>query len=367
MSDTTFLPDFCETRMVFAVIVVGELLAFLLVLTPVGGAGERWQALALISLFIQAVALSSMSLLCVAKRAMRGLHNNLVGVLSYGVVLVLTVVFSEIVYHLVRSGLIDVRLSSARDYSGQAIWFAQSQVSSEALSLWHREFVLRNLGIGAIVAAVALRYFYVQYQWRANLESEAQSRIQALQSRIRPHFLFNSMNTIAAFTRSKPELAEQVVEDLADLFRVSLGDARVPVTLKREFEVCREYLRIEGLRLGERLSVQWAVDDLPEHALLPALCLQPLLENAIYHGIEPAPEGGRITIEGSLDGEQVRVEIKNTVCDANTSTHQGNQMAQDNVRQRLSAFFGAAGDMQVAVTAEEYCVAVQFPVRKEAL
>jgi hypothetical protein len=125
-------------------------------------------------------------------------------------------------------------------------------------TMWHLEFLAKNLAITAIVAAVALRYFYVQHQWRSRVQSEAKARIQALQSRIRPHFLFNSMNTIASLTRTSPELAEQVTEDLADLFRASLGDASVPVTLEREIEVCRQYLRIEEQRLGARVSTSTA-------------------------------------------------------------------------------------------------------------
>ena len=225
----------------------------------------------------------------------------------------------------------------------------------------HREFLLRNLGISAIVTAIALRYFYVQFQWRANLESEAQSRIQALQSRIRPHFLFNSMNTIASFTRTKPELAEQVVEDLADLFRVSLGDARIPVSLSRELEVCREYLRIEELRLGERLKMDWMVDDLPGDAQLPALSLQPLLENAVYHGIEPAPDGGTITLRGEREGDRLQIVISNTLSPDAGNTREGNQMAQENVRQRLQAFFGPSSDLTAEAFENTYRVCITIP------
>lgn len=166
--------------------------------------------------------------------------------------------------------MLDVRLPTLRPSGGERFWFAQQQLQQAADS-WHLEFLLRNIAIAAIVSALAFRYFYVQLQWRLNLESEAEARIQALQSGIRPHFLFNSMNIIANFIRSQPALAEQVVEGLADLFRVSLGDTRVPVTLERELEVCHEYLRIEQLRLGERLSIEWCIDSLPADALVPAL------------------------------------------------------------------------------------------------
>ena len=302
-SDTLFLPDFCDIHIVFAVVLIGELLAFLLILTPLSVPGERWNDLGLISLFIQWVALTSIGVLCISRRWLRLLDNWAAGVVTYVMVLAVTLLLSEVAYLLLEQRLIDVKLYAAMQISEQAYWFAQEQLGESATSAaLHREFLVRNIGISASVTAIALRYFYVQFQWRTNLESEAQSRIQALQSRIRPHFLFNSMNTIASFTRSKPELAEQVVEDLADLFRVSLGDARIPVSLSRELEVCREYLRIEELRLGERLKMEWLVDDLPEDAQLAALSLQPLLENAVYHGIEPAPDGGNITLRGVRGG-----------------------------------------------------------------
>ena len=360
--DTLFLPDFCEVRIVFVVIVIGELLAFILVLsTPSGGDG--WNDLAKISMFIQWVALSAMATLCVCRRWLRLLHNIAAGVISYAIVLAVTVILSEAVYWLVRNGLLDVNLPLTAGELGASYWFAQRQLEQAADS-WHFEFVLRNLGVSAIVSALALRYFYVQFQWRMNLESEAQSRIQALQSRIRPHFLFNSMNTIASFTRTKPALAEQVVEDLADLFRVSLGDARVPVTLAREFEVCREYLRIEQLRLGERLSMQWSVDSMPEDALVPALILQPLLENAVYHGIEPAADGGEVRIIGESYGDQLVITISNTFEPNANSRRESNKMAQDNVVQRLQAFFGDSGRLRLSELDDSYNVCVAFPYRR---
>ena len=340
--DSLFLPDFCAIRMVFAVVMVGQLLAFVLALTPYVPHGNLWSDLALISLFVQWVGLTSSGLLCISRRWLRLLGNVTAGVLSYALVLLVILLLSEFAFFLVQQRVLDVRLYTALQLNAQSPWFAQQQLVDVQLTPeWHLEFLLRNLAIGAIVAAMALRYFYVQYQWKANLESEARSRIQALQSRIRPHFLFNCMNTIASFTRSKPALAEQVVEDLADLFRVSLGDARYPVTLGRELEICRQYLRIEELRLGDRLQVDWDTDRLPGDALLPALTLQPLVENAIYHGIEPAPRGGWMKLHGKRSGERLHISVTNSLDKTHGSQrrHNGNQIAQDNVRQRLQAFF----------------------------
>ena len=362
-SDSVFLPDFCAIRMVFAVVVIGELLAFILALTPTAGSGDPWGDVALISLFVQWVGLSSAGLICLCRRWWFRLGNLALGIISYGVVLVVTAAPSEAAYWLVQSRLVDVDVFASWQLRPGEHWFVQPRlVESGQSATQHLGFVLRNVAISAIVGAVALRYFYVQYQWKINVESEARARIQALQSRIRPHFLFNSMNTIASLTRSQPDLAEQVVEDLADLFRVSLGDARVPVPLGRELAVCRQYVRIEELRLGERLAAQWHVDGLPADALLPALCLQPLVENAIYHGIEPAPEGGLVRIMGERSAQSLEITVSNTLpADMAAKNRPGNKMAQENVRQRLIAFFGPQAKLDVTSAPREYQVRASFP------
>jgi len=230
------------------------------------------------------------------------------------------------------------------------------------------EFLLRNLGIAAVVALATLRYFYVQHQWQARAESEAQARIQALQSRIRPHFLFNSMNTIASLTRSEPALAEQVTEDLASLFRVSLGDARLPGTVAQELEVCRQYLRIEAQRLGERLDIQVDSEGLPGDGMLPALTLQPLLENAIYHGVEPAPDGGQVRVSGRFEDQRIVISVENTVPPAPSRSgarghRDGNSMALDNVRQRMEAFFSGEARVETSSGDGRFRVEVEFPYR----
>ncbi len=189
-------------------------------------------------------------------------------------------------------------VSEAAYWLGRA-WEQRIGVPSGIFPREHWKFLLPNVGIAAIVGALALRYFHVAHEWRRSVELEARSRIRALQARIRPHFLFNSMNTIASLTRSDPARAEEAIEDLSDLFRVSLSEARAQITLREELEVARIYQRIEQLRLGDRLQVRWKVADLPAEAIVPSLLLQPLLENAIGHGIEPLPEGGTVIVRGA--------------------------------------------------------------------
>jgi two-component system sensor histidine kinase AlgZ len=207
-----------------------------------------------------------------------------------------------------------------------------------------------------------LRYFFVTHQWRHHVRAEARSRIDALQARIRPHFLFNSMNTIASLTRTDPARAEEAVEDLADLFRATLRDSQNLLSLKEELELTRIYQRIEELRLGERLTVHWDIAALPMRALVPGLTLQPLLENAIYHGIEPLDRGGAVTIEGRVERGQISITITNPVAAADPDDERpGNRLALENIRQRLALAYRERGVLEVARSADQYRVTVRFP------
>jgi len=336
--DECFLPNFCGLRMVFVVVVIAQLFAFVVVLSPSDVPAEgRWSQLGLISLFVQWCTLVSSAVLCIIRRYICRLPDRLVAVLSYVSVLLIVWAISEIAYWFVHPGI---------------------------RNMTHWPFVLRNVAISFLMTGPILRYFYVTHQWRRNVRAEAEARLQSLQSRIRPHFLFNSMNTIASLTRTDPEQAEAAVEDLADLFRASLRDARQFHTLEEEFTLCRRYLEIEGLRLGERLQVEWAVEDLPGDALLPPLLIQPLLENAIYHGIEPRVDGGCIHIVGRRDGKQLQLEISNPL-GAEKNASKGNHIAQENIRDRLATLYGARGDLQVIEDAQTFRVRLAWPYRNK--
>jgi two-component system sensor histidine kinase AlgZ len=223
------------------------------------------------------------------------------------------------------------------------------------------EFLARNLALGTLVTTGALRYFYVTDQWRANIERAAHSRISALQARIRPHFLFNSMNTIAALTRSDPVAAEQAVEDLADLFRASLSNPGESIPLEQELEVARVYQRMEEQRLGSRLKVTWDIDQLPMATRIPSLTIQPLLENAIYHGVEQLPAGGEITIRGQMDNQIVTIVVTNPTPADSAGRAGGNQLALDNIRQRLALAYGKRARLEVQRSADSFRVLIGFP------
>jgi len=341
---SSFLPDFCGVRMLFVVILIAELLAIVITLALPNYVTGRAPDLALNSLFIQWVALSSISALCVSRAYLNSLPDHWAATLSYLLVLIVSLIITEIAWWLLYE------------------WPDTGNYTSQP----HTAFLFRCMGISAIVHALALRYFYIQHQWRRNIESETQSRIQALQSRIRPHFFFNCMNTIASLTRKQPKLAEQAVEDLAELFRDSLKDAKQLSTLAEEFELCKRYLRIESYRLGDRLQTHWDIDLLPKDTQIPSLTLQPLLENAIYHGIETLPEGGTVSISGKRVGNEVIININNPLpTQKNTDNRTGNRFAQDNIRQRIAAYFGTKSKLNIVINNDHYHVQITLPYRNE--
>lgn len=340
-----FLPDFCEARAVLAIVLSAALLAFVLSLArqPLAEA-SFWSDLARTSAYLFWAGLLCAAVLCKARPwlAAQPLRGAVVGAL--GLMLVTVALVSELVYWFGR------------------LWAQRLGVPSSLFPTQHWAFLLPTLVIAAIVGALALRYFYVAHEWRRSVELEARSRIRALQARIRPHFLFNSMNTIAALTRSDPARAEEAIEDLADLFRVSLSEARAQITLREELEVARIYQRIEQLRLGNRLQVRWMVGDLPAEAIVPSLLLQPLLENAIGHGIEPLPEGGTVTVEGRAVNGEVSIEVSNPVSATARAVRSGNRMALDNIRQRLDLAFPGRGSVEVDESETAYRVKIRFPL-----
>jgi two-component system sensor histidine kinase AlgZ len=333
-SDSAFLPSFCEIRLVFVWVITAELLA--IVLTLAAEPQDFWSSLSLRSLYVQWVALGLAGVLCFSGRWINRLGHTWAGVTVWLLALLIT-----------------------------ALVFVASRYLLHVDPLFDWQVLLHHLGICAIVSAVALRYLYEMHREQERLAAGLQARAQALQARIRPHFLFNSMNTIASLTRTDARVAEQVVQDLSDLFRASLADNERLSSLDQELELARGYLRIEAQRLGERLQVKWDLQDLPGHAPMPALLLQPLLENAVYHGIEPAVSGGLIEISGRYRRGLVNIGISNPLPDKQ-SDRKGNHMAQQNVLERLRAAFPEQGDLHIGEVEGRYQVRLVFPFEEGA-
>lgn len=331
-----FLPDFCNTRIVFAVVVAAQLLAIILSVAAYRSMQDFWTELGMLSLFIQWIALASTLSFCLLKPILIKLGPGFSGSIALALVLLITALVTALAC---QQGL-------HADSCGR--------------------FFMQSLSISFIIGVLSLHYFYLQYRLSQQQQAEANARFEALQARIRPHFLFNSMNTIAHLTRADAEMAERVTEDLAELFRAALAESAQVSTLEKEIELAQGYLNIEQLRLGKRLSINWNMDNSLEHVknsiTMPGMTLQPLLENAIYHGIEPSMEGGEINISGSLKKGSVLLEIDNPLPLRSHDNHRkGNNMAQENISQRLAAMFEDRASIQYEETDCRYVVTLEIP------
>ena len=338
-----YLPNFCTSRATLAVVLIVELTALILTLARQSAAVDLWTDLVRTSLFMLWIGLTGSALLCVLRPWLMRLSVAAGSAAVLGLLTLLVAAISLCAYYLGRTRFVVE--------SGGATLFPDAPVG----------FVLRNVWIGLVVSGLALRYFYVAHEWRRSIELRAAARVHALQARIRPHFLFNSMNTIAALTRTDPPRAESAVQDLADLFRATLSEKHHTITLAEELEVARTYQRMEQLRLGARLRVEWKTDSLPGQALVPGLMIQPLLENAIYHGIEPRSEGGTVTITGEINGGLITVVVRNPL-GAGPQQRDGNRLALANIRERLDLMYGERALMKSGTFDGEYIVTLRFPL-----
>jgi two-component system sensor histidine kinase AlgZ len=333
-----YLPDFCAAGTLFIVLVVAELVAIALTLASYAPASQFLLALSKISFFVLWLALLGSALMCVLRDRLERAGKTRAFVISFVLLELLCLAVAELAW------LLPVRV-----------------VGVHIIVDTHSDFLLRTMAISSIILALGMRYLYVSSEWRRSIMLEAQARISALQALIRPHFLFNTMNTIASLTRTNPRLAEEAVEDLSDLLRASLSSNRDRLTLKQEIEVAAIYHRIEKLRLGNRLNVRWEVDDLPTHVKIPHLTLQPLIENAIYHGIELLPDGGDVVISGKRDGRHLVISVTNTVAPGKARAVDGNKMALANIRQRFELAYGSRASVKIEADNNRYTVTLRFP------
>ena len=188
------------------------------------------------------------------------------------------------------------------------------------------------------------------------------NRMKALQARIRPHFFFNTLNSVASLIRSDPESAEKAIEDLADVFRVVIKADKKLVSLAEEVEIAKQYMNIEKLRLGDRLDVEWHTTEDALNASIPSLTLQPLLENAVYHGIEPNMKGGTITIDCSCEDDRLYILISNPIAEIQQKRESGNKIALKNIKERLRRQFDGDVRINIRNTLERFNVAIDTPL-----
>ncbi|MFC5527753.1 sensor histidine kinase [Rhodanobacter ginsengisoli] len=331
------LPDFCQLPALFALFIVGALTVTVMWLARDNQ--RDWPAYSVSMLFVTWLALVVAVTLCKLRHLLQRLPGHLpyVGVWLLIVLIVLT-----------ASAL-------ARWLDGSL----QMQLIGSSMMV----FVRDNVVIAALLGAAMLRYFYVLAQWQARLAAVTRAQVEALQARIRPHFLFNSMNTVAALIRVDPAAAERTVEDLSELFRAALGQHDIgDGTLGEELALIERYLAIEQLRLGTRLRIRRELDELPADFPLPRLLLQPLVENAVRHGIQPLRGGGEVSLLGWRDGDGIRIEIVNPLPTAPATP--GNGHGLDNVRQRVAYRYGPLAKVQAGAQGDRFVVLLQLPGAK---
>ena len=326
------LPNFCNLGIMLRLILLVNLLCLAAAMVKAASFAQFAGHFLNMSVVLQPALILSLPLLCGA----RHLLGEMGAARSLAVFSVLCGLLGVVAWYL---------MTLALPFSAQ-------------LDFWHF-MALYLLALGCVV-------FYFDLRARALSPSVTEARLQALQARIRPHFLFNSMNAALSLVRSEPRRAEQVLENLADLFRALMNDNRQMVRLDEEVNLCLNYLEIEQIRLGDRLKVRWNIESMPANSLVPPLLLQPLVENAVYHGVEPLDGPGEITIEITDLGKQLRIELTNPLAEnpatGTSAIHSsGNRMALANIRERLQLHFDAEARLEVLVNEGRYCVRIILP------
>ena len=216
------------------------------------------------------------------------------------------------------------------------------------------------------MAATILLPGYFELRARAYSPAQTEARLAALNARIRPHFLFNSLNAVLSLIRARPQQAEAALEALSDLFRAAMRDPGELVSLADEIALGKQYLELEKLRLGERLAVDWQIDPISLQVPIPPLMLQPLLENAVYHGIEPAPAGGTVRVAIVRQGDTLQISVANPTTDPGSHAA-GNHIALENIRERLALYYDLESRLEIATGHNQYEVRIILPCQRKRL
>lgn len=326
-------PYLCHSRFVLRLLVMAQAVSVVLAFAP-GVTADPWLRLGLISVFVHWVALLTTICFCQLRRQLNRLKPA--GMLISCIMLfeVITILVSVI---------------------------AHSWLASQNLPMLQSlpAFVLANMMISLIIAVIAIQFFIIHTERSQQVRAQSRAELNALQARIEPHFLFNSLNTVAELTQIDPNAAEQALLNLSALFRAALNAGQI-VSLAEELRLSEQYLSLEQWRLGQRMTVQW---DLPEHIpelSLPALTIQPLLENAVRHGVENCAEPARLHLTLLESRQSVSIVITNPLGQP-AGKKAGNGIALDNIRQRLQLHYGSAAQLHSATSEGRFRVKLVLP------
>ena len=325
-SVTIALPNFCNLGVMLRTLILVNLMCVGGALAKSNNMGQVWHEVLSDSVILQPALLGSLGILCALRPLMAKLNY--------------------------RASLVLVLLLELLIVTAMITFFQPLLSNDEAGS------PLRYWLICLMMTAAVLLYFDMRN--RALSPAITEARLQALQARIRPHFLFNSINAVLSLVRKQPQRAEKALEDMAELFRVLMADNKQLTRLEDEVRLCRQYLDLEQLRLGDRLQIAWHIDKMPGDAMVPPLILQPLLENAVYHGIEPLSQPGEINLNIYRNRDQVMIVLRNPYSQDGTH-HSGNKMAMGNIRERLALHFDAEASLKTQVSGNSYQVSISLP------
>ena len=331
---SVYPPSFCSWKMLLTVVLVTQISVMLIGAGTLRDFSLVW--LGVVSLYAQALALIIALGLCVTRVWLARLSARTAWLGSWFVAIILALALSYF------AGVV-----------GTVLGFGPGREDFDL-------FQLQSVLAVTLVSVALLRYLFMRAQWRTQLLAQSEARVQALQARIRPHFLFNSLNTIASLIPDDPAGAERATEDLADIFRGSMRRADSLISLSEELELAWKYLQMEQRRLGDRLRVEWQVSELPEGASVLPLTLQPLLENAVAHGIQPRVEGGELRIYGRGEKDNVVITIANPV-GPNEHISEGHGMALENISERLALAFGSSSSLITHQNEKQFFAVLSFP------
>jgi two-component system, LytTR family, sensor histidine kinase AlgZ len=327
------LPNFRSLGVILRAILLVNGIALLVSMMLASSVQDGVQQMVIVSALLQPVLLSCVLLLFVLNPT---LHN-----IAYPQSTALVIALVGMVTLIIQ-------------YLGSAFYIPHHSTNTDF-------YLGRNALSACVITGLLLIYFRLRTQ--ALSPAQHQARLQALQARIRPHFLFNTINAVLGIVRADPKRAEIALEDMADLFRMAMSHASDLLPLQQEIQLAKQYLSLEQLRLGDRLQVNWQLQDLPDNALIPPFILQPLLENAVYHGIEPLAQGGTIDIKLYRNGNALHLDLTNPRAMLE-SRQAGNEMALMNIRERLALQFDIEAHYIVESDADFYRVQIVLPYLK---
>ncbi len=336
-ADYKDLPDFCNQDVVFSSMIMAEIVALMLSIVQPGSYMDKLEYLAIASMVIQWSLMIDLILLCKLKHYLQKLA---------------IVPFYLTIFLLLQ--MVTFIVSSSSD---SIIHYLQLDAAFQGE--WKAAFLMQNMALSVLFSIIIIHYAYLNARWKKQLLLQSQSRINALQARIRPHFLFNSMNTIAALIHLDPERADKAILDLSEIFRASMNQQTM-ISLEQELQIVKKYLQIEKLRLDKRLQVDWQIQVGDQTVQVPALMIQPLVENAVYHGIEQLPVGGNIQIQIKENEETIKIVIQNPL-QKKSGNSSGNRIALKNICERLKLIYQKNADIHIEQSESFYRVTLTLP------